>query len=80
MMGIDRVVARPHRLSLLAVACIAAPLLLPGCADVRMALGMDRVGPDEFAVEVSHEEDLLFDVNYIRSRVRLLPIDRFRVK
>ena len=36
--------------------------------------------PDEFAVEVSHEEELLFDVNYIRSRVRLLPIDLFRVK
>jgi hypothetical protein len=51
MTGIDRVVARPHRLPLLAVASISALLLLPGCSDFRVALGMDRVGPDEFAVE-----------------------------
>jgi hypothetical protein len=25
--------------------------MLPGCSDLRLALGMDRVGPDEFAVE-----------------------------
>jgi hypothetical protein len=25
--------------------------MLPGCTDFRRALGMDRVGPDEFAVE-----------------------------
>jgi hypothetical protein len=25
--------------------------MLAGCADFRMALGIDRVGPDEFAVE-----------------------------
>jgi hypothetical protein len=47
----DRVVARPYRSSLLAVASISALLLLPGCSDLRVALGMDRVGPDEFAVE-----------------------------
>ena len=51
MTGIDRAVARPPRFSLLAVACIGAALLLPGCSDFRVALGMDRVGPDEFAVE-----------------------------
>lgn len=26
-------------------------LLLPGCTDFRRAVGMDRAGPDEFAVE-----------------------------
>jgi hypothetical protein len=26
-------------------------LVLPGCSDLRLALGMERVGPDEFAVE-----------------------------
>ena len=26
-------------------------LALPGCSDMRQALGMDRTGPDEFAVE-----------------------------
>src|SRR5438105_3053280 len=51
MTGIDRVGAEPDRVPLLAVACLAATLLLPGCADMRLALGMDRVGPDEFAVE-----------------------------
>ena len=51
MTGIDRVVARAHRLPLLAVACVGVLVLLPGCSDLRMALGMDRVGPDEFAVE-----------------------------
>jgi hypothetical protein len=38
-------------LPLLAVASVSALLLLPGCSDFRVALGMDRVGPDEFAVE-----------------------------
>jgi hypothetical protein len=28
-----------------------APALLGGCSDLRQAIGMDRVGPDEFAVE-----------------------------
>ena len=51
MTEIDPVVAKPHRLPLLAVASILGLVLLPGCSDFRVALGMDRVGPDEFAVE-----------------------------
>jgi hypothetical protein len=31
-------------------ACLLL-LALPGCSDVRSMLGMDRAGPDEFAVE-----------------------------
>jgi hypothetical protein len=31
-------------------ACLLL-LALPGCSDVRSMLGMDRTGPDEFAVE-----------------------------
>jgi len=31
-------------------ACLSL-LALPGCSDMRAALGMDRTGPDEFAVE-----------------------------
>src|SRR3954447_4930528 len=34
----------------LAGACLSL-LVLPGCTDVRTMLGMDRSGPDEFAVE-----------------------------
>jgi hypothetical protein len=30
---------------------LCASLLLPGCTEMRRAVGMDRVGPDEFAVE-----------------------------
>lgn len=51
MTEIDPVVANPHRLPLLAVASIFGLVLLPGCSDFRVALGIDRVGPDEFAVE-----------------------------
>jgi hypothetical protein len=36
---------------LLAVALAPAFLLLAGCNDFRQAIGLDRVGPDEFAVE-----------------------------
>ncbi len=36
---------------LLAVACLGVILALSGCTDLRLALGMDRVGPDEFAIE-----------------------------
>ena len=36
---------------LFAVAWLALGLTLPGCADLRQAIGIDRVGPDEFAVE-----------------------------
>ncbi|HKS87916.1 MAG TPA: DUF3035 domain-containing protein [Stellaceae bacterium] len=31
--------------------CLPLVLLLPGCSDFRQILGMDRTGPDEFAVE-----------------------------
>jgi hypothetical protein len=51
MTEIDRVVARPHWLPLLAVASVCGLLLLSGCSDFRVALGLDKVGPDEFAVE-----------------------------
>src|ERR1700736_902383 len=37
--------------SLLAVALVPSFLLLAGCNDFRQAIGLDRVGPDEFAVE-----------------------------
>lgn len=40
-----------RRIVLRGAACIALALLLPGCSDLRVALGMDRVGPDEFAIE-----------------------------
>src|SRR5260370_6618494 len=46
----DRAVVGRHRLPLFAVACLAAGLL-SGCTDFRRVVGMDRVGPDEFAVE-----------------------------
>ena len=36
---------------LLAVTCAASVVLLSGCSDFRRAIGMDRAGPDEFAVE-----------------------------
>ena len=40
-----------YGLSLLAVALGSSTLLLAGCNDFRQAIGLDRVGPDEFAVE-----------------------------
>src|SRR5436305_15130666 len=51
MIGRDRRIAETQRVVLLAVACLSLVLLLPGCSGFRQALGMDRVGPDEFAVE-----------------------------
>jgi hypothetical protein len=51
MIGHDRAAVGRHRVPLFAVACLAASLLLPGCTGFRQAVGMDRVGPDEFAVE-----------------------------
>ena len=36
---------------LLAIACLLLGSLVSGCTDFRRAVGMDRVGPDEFAVE-----------------------------
>jgi hypothetical protein len=51
MTRIDRSIVRRARVSLLAVASLITPLLLAGCSDFRKALGLDRTGPDEFAVE-----------------------------
>jgi Protein of unknown function (DUF3035) len=38
-------------LSLLAVASFCSMLLLGGCTSLRQMVGLDRTGPDEFAVE-----------------------------
>ena len=46
----DDSAARRARTVSLVGACLLL-LALPGCSNVRMALGMDRAGPDEFAVE-----------------------------
>jgi hypothetical protein len=51
MIGHDRLDVGHRRFPLLAVACLSASLLLPGCSGFRAAIGLDRVGPDEFAVE-----------------------------
>ncbi len=51
MIGNDRVVAGRPTIPLLTIACLSAMLLAPGCSDLRVALGMDRVGPDEFVIE-----------------------------
>ena len=50
MTGNFPVVAARFRFSLLVGAGLSL-LILPGCSDLRLALGMDRVGPDEFAIE-----------------------------
>ena len=50
MMKHDRAVGGQARTAALVGACLSL-LALPGCSDMRMALGMDRTGPDEFAVE-----------------------------
>jgi DUF3035 family protein len=51
MIGHDPAAVGNRRVPLFAVACLAASLLLSGCSDFRRIVGMDRVGPDEFAVE-----------------------------
>ena len=51
MIDHDRAAVGPRRVSLLAVACLSVSLLLPGCGDFKRIVGIDRVGPDEFAVE-----------------------------
>jgi hypothetical protein len=51
MIGRDRAAVRRGGISLLSVLCLASVLLLPGCTGVRRVLGMENVGPDEFAVE-----------------------------
>jgi hypothetical protein len=47
----DRAAVGGHRVPLFAVACLSASLLLPGCSNFRQMVGIDQVGPDEFAVE-----------------------------
>lgn len=49
MIGRDRTAGGGRRL--LALLSVAVMLALPGCTGLRQALGMDQVGPDEFAVE-----------------------------
>ena len=51
MTGHDRVDLGPYGQSLLSVACLSLLLLLSGCSDFRQIVGLDQVGPDEFAVE-----------------------------
>jgi len=51
MIGCDRTAVARARLSLFAVLCLALTMLLPGCTGLRRAIGMEQVGPDEFAVE-----------------------------
>ena len=51
MIGHDRASVGRRRISLPTVACLLLSLLLSGCAGLRQAIGMDQVGPDEFAVE-----------------------------
>jgi hypothetical protein len=51
MTGNDRAAIIGRRFPLLAVASLCCGLLLSGCGDFRRAIGFDRSGPDEFAVE-----------------------------
>src|SRR5579864_3661690 len=51
MIGHDRTAIGRYRLPLFAVACLSASLLLAGCGNFRQIVGLDQVGPDEFAVE-----------------------------
>ena len=47
----DRGAGGGRRLSLTMALCLALVLMLSGCGGIRRAIGMDNVGPDEFAVE-----------------------------
>ena len=51
MIDRDQAVAGRGRIPLLAVACLSASLLLSGCTGFSRAIGLERVSPDEFAVE-----------------------------
>jgi hypothetical protein len=51
MNGRVAIAAKRTRIPLLTVACLSLAVALPGCTDLRRAIGMDRVGPDEFAIE-----------------------------
>ncbi|MGE0257169.1 MAG: DUF3035 domain-containing protein [Alphaproteobacteria bacterium] len=46
----NRAIVGQARTAALIGACVSLAAL-PGCRDVRMAIGMDQGGPDEFAVE-----------------------------
>jgi hypothetical protein len=47
----DRAVVGRRPIPLFAFSCLSLTFLLSGCSDLRVALGMERVGPDEFAIE-----------------------------
>src|SRR5437588_9620382 len=47
----DEAALKGRGLSLLAVASLCSMLLLCGCTSIRQMVGLDRTGPDEFAVE-----------------------------
>ena len=47
----DRAALKEPGLFLLAVASLCSVLVLGGCTSIRQMVGLDRVGPDEFAVE-----------------------------
>jgi hypothetical protein len=47
----DEAALKGRGLSLLAVASLCSMLLLGGCQSLRQMVGIDRTGPDEFAVE-----------------------------
>src|ERR1041385_1973292 len=51
MTGDDRAAIIFWRFPLLAVACTCSSLILSGCGELRTAMGIERTGPDEFAVE-----------------------------
>ncbi len=51
MTGHDRAAVGRRRIPLLTVACLSLSALLSGCGGLRQAVGLDQVGPDEFAVE-----------------------------
>ena len=51
MIGHDRSAVGRKRIPLLAVACLSASLLLAGCSSFQRAVGIEKVTPDEFAVD-----------------------------
>jgi hypothetical protein len=50
-MTVNKAAFKRQGLSLLAVASLCSMALLCGCTSLRQMVGIDRVGPDEFAVE-----------------------------
>lgn len=51
MTGSEGVNAGRRRIAIFGFLCLPLVMSLSGCADLRQMLGMDRTGPDEFAVE-----------------------------